>query len=125
MSMQINNEVSVSDLTKQILSVVFLVLGVVGFYYFANVLLVYRVIALLVVVVGVLFLLSTTEAGKKVLSFISESKVELNRVIWPTREETTRTTMLVFAMVFVVGFLLWLLDTFLFWGVRLLTGQGS
>jgi len=123
--MQINNEVSVSDLTKQILSVVFLVLGVVGFYYFANVLLVYRVIALLVVVVGVLFLLSTTEAGKKVLSFISESKVELNRVIWPTREETTRTTMLVFAMVFVVGFLLWLLDTFLFWGVRLLTGQGS
>jgi len=125
MSMQINNEVSVSDLTKQIFSVVFLVLGVVGFYYFANVLLVYRVIALLVVAAGVLFLLSTTEAGKKVLSFISESKVELNRVIWPTREETTRTTMLVFAMVFVVGFLLWLLDTFLFWGVRLLTGQGS
>lgn len=123
--MQINNEVSVSDLTKQIFSVVFLVLGVVGFYYFANVLLVYRVVALLVVAVGVLFLLSTTEAGKKVLSFISESKVELNRVIWPTREETTRTTMLVFAMVFVVGFLLWLLDTFLFWGVRLLTGQGS
>jgi len=123
--MQINNEVSVSDLTKQIFSVVFLVLGVVGFYYFANVLLVYRVIALLVVAAGVLFLLSTTEAGKKVLSFISESKVELNRVIWPTREETTRTTMLVFAMVFVVGFLLWLLDTFLFWGVRLLTGQGS
>jgi len=125
MSMQINNEVSVSDLTKQIFSVVFLVLGVVGFYYFANVLLVYRVVALLVVAVGVLFLLSTTEAGKKVSSFISESKVELNRVIWPTREETTRTTMLVFAMVFVVGFLLWLLDTFLFWGVRLLTGQGS
>ncbi|MDP3333119.1 MAG: preprotein translocase subunit SecE [Methylococcaceae bacterium] len=123
--MQINNEVSVSDLTKQIFSVVFLVLGVFGFYYFANVLLVYRVIALLVVAVGVLFLLSTTEAGKKLLSFISESKVELNRVIWPTREETTRTTMLVFAMVFVVGFLLWLLDTFLFWGVRLLTGQGS
>jgi len=125
MSMQINNEVSVSDLTKQIFSVVFLILGVVGFYYFSSVLLVYRVIALLVVAVGVLFLLSTTEAGKKVLSFISESKVELNRVIWPTREETTRTTMLVFAMVFVVGFLLWLLDTFLFWGVHFLTGQGS
>lgn len=123
--MQINKEVSVSDLTKQILSVVFLVLGVVGFYYYSNVLLVYRVIALLLVAIGILFLLSTTEIGMKVSSFVSESKVELNRVIWPTREETTRTTMLVFAMVFIVGFLLWILDTFLFWGVRLLTGQGS
>ncbi|MDO9204831.1 MAG: preprotein translocase subunit SecE [Methylococcaceae bacterium] len=125
MSMQINNEVSVSDLTKQIISVLFIILGLAGFYYYVNFLLVYRVIGLLIIVLGALYLLSTTFAGKKVLSFISESKIELNRVIWPTREETTRTTMLVFAMVFVVGFLLWLLDTFLFWGVRLLTGQGS
>ncbi|MDZ4158142.1 MAG: preprotein translocase subunit SecE [Methylococcales bacterium] len=123
--MQINNEVSVSDLTKQIISVLFIILGLAGFYYYVNFLLVYRVIGLLIIVLGALYLLSTTFAGKKVLSFISESKIELNRVIWPTREETTRTTMLVFAMVFVVGFLLWLLDTFLFWGVRLLTGQGS
>jgi preprotein translocase subunit SecE len=125
MSMQINNEVSVSDLTKQIISVLFIILGLAGFYYYVNFLLVYRVIGLLIIVLGALYLLSTTFAGKKVLSFISESKIELNRVIWPTREETTRTTMLVFAMVFVVGFLLWLLDTFLFWGVRILTGQGS
>lgn len=123
--MQINNEVSVSDLTKQIISVLFIILGLAGFYYYVNFLLVYRVIGLLIIVLGALYLLSTTFAGKKVLSFISESKIELNRVIWPTREETTRTTMLVFAMVFVVGFLLWLLDTFLFWGVRILTGQGS
>ncbi|MDD5112471.1 MAG: preprotein translocase subunit SecE [Methylobacter sp.] len=123
--MQTSNNISVADITKQVLSVVFLVLGVVGFYYFSDVLLVYRVISLLVVFSGVLFLLSTTSVGKKILLFILESKLELNRVIWPTREETTRTTMLVFAMVFVVGFLLWMLDTFLFWGVRLLTGQGS
>lgn len=123
--MQISNDISVADITKQVLSVVFLVLGIVGFYYFSDVLLVYRVISLLVVFSGVLFLLSTTGGGKKILLFILESKLELNRVIWPTREETARTTMLVFAMVFVVGFLLWMLDTFLFWGVRLLTGQGS
>ncbi|MDD2799925.1 MAG: preprotein translocase subunit SecE [Methylococcales bacterium] len=123
--MQTSNNISVADITKQVLSVVFLVLGVVGFYYFSDVLLVYRVISLLVVFSGVLFLLSTTSVGKKILLFILESKLELSRVIWPTREETTRTTMLVFAMVFVVGFLLWMLDTFLFWGVRLLTGQGS
>jgi preprotein translocase subunit SecE len=36
-----------------------------------------------------------------------------------------RTTLLVFAMVFIVGLILWLLDMFLFWGVRVLTGQGG
>ena len=46
-------------------------------------------------------------------------------MVWPTREETMRTTLLVFAMVTVVGLVLWLLDMALFQGVRLLTGQGG
>ena len=54
-----------------------------------------------------------------------ESKQEVRKVVWPTRDETLRTTLLVFAMVIMVGFVLWLLDMFLFWGVRVLTGQGG
>jgi preprotein translocase subunit SecE len=70
-------------------------------------------------------MLSTTHIGRLVWQFSLDSKQEIRKVIWPTRDETTRTTLLVFAMVFVVGLILWLLDTFLFWGVRLLTGQGG
>ena len=67
----------------------------------------------------------TTEIGKNVWLFVLESKQEVRKVVWPTREETVRTTLLVFAMVTVVGLILWFLDMFLFWGVRFLTGQGG
>jgi len=86
--------------------------------------LLFRVLGLVAVIVAVIALMSTTNTGKFVLSFIIESKQEVRKVIWPTRDETMRTTLLVFAMVFIVGLLLWVLDMFLFWGVRLLTGQG-
>jgi len=67
----------------------------------------------------------STELGRTVWTFALESRQEVRKVVWPTREETMRTTMLVFVMVFVVGLILWLLDMFLFWGVRFLTGQGG
>jgi len=60
----------------------------------------------------------TTGLGSYCLEFVLESKQEVRKVVWPTRDETMRTTLLVFAMVFIVGLILWLLDMFLFWGVR-------
>jgi preprotein translocase subunit SecE len=78
-------------------------------------------VAIVVSAVGVCF---TTARGHSVWGFMQESKQEFNRVVWPTREEAVRTTLLVFAMVILVGFVLWLLDTFLFWGIQLLMSQG-
>jgi preprotein translocase subunit SecE len=66
----------------------------------------------------------TTEKGKALAQFFVESKQEVKRVVWPTRDETIRTTLLVFGMVFIVGLILWLLDMFLFWAVQLLMSQG-
>jgi preprotein translocase subunit SecE len=125
MNVQVQQQASLIDIVKQVLSVVFLISGIAAFYYFSNIQLIYRVISLLVVVIIVIAVLYTTVLGKSIFSFFLESKQEVKRVVWPTREETTRTTMLVFAMVFTVGLVLWLLDMFLFWGVRLLTGQGA
>jgi preprotein translocase subunit SecE len=53
---------------------------------------------------------------------IRGSRSELRKVVWPTRAETTQTTLIVIAMVVVMGLLLWLLDVLLLWLVRLLTG---
>jgi preprotein translocase subunit SecE len=114
------------DVVKQVFSVVFVVAAVAAFYYFSEVIpLVYRVVGLLIVVLAVVGLMLTTDIGKSVWLFILEAKQEVRKVIWPTREETMRTTLLVFAMVTIVGLILWFLDMFLFWGVRLLTGQGG
>ena len=52
-------------------------------------------------------------------AFFLESKQEVRKVIWPTRDETSRTTMLVFAMVFTVGLILVVTGyDVLFWGVQ-------
>ena len=45
--------------------------------------------------------------------------------VWPSRRETTQTTLLVLAMVILVGLMLWLFDMLLLWAVKLLTGQGG
>ena len=132
MNTQAEPATSVADIVKQVFSVVFVVAGVAAFYYFSTdhsyfkeVRLLYRVLGLVVIVLMALGMMLTTDLGRTVWSFVLESKQEVRKVVWPTREETMRTTLLVFAMVFIVGLILWILDMFLFWGVRLLTGQGG
>jgi len=125
MNTQVEASASVFDVVKQVFSVILVVAGVAAFYYFSDMPLLYRVIGLIVVILVVGGMMLTTEIGRNVWYFIMESKLEVRKVVWPTREETFRTTLLVFAMVLIVGFVLWLLDMFLFWGVRYLTGQGG
>ena len=132
MNTQAEPATSVADIVKQVFSVVFVVAGVAAFYYFSTdhtyfkeVRLLYRVLGLVAIVLMALGMMLTTDLGRTVWSFVLESKQEVRKVVWPTREETMRTTLLVFAMVFIVGLILWLLDMFLFWGVRILTGQGG
>jgi len=125
MNTQVEASTSVFDVVKQVFSVIFVVAGVAAFYYFSEAPLLYRVLGLVAVALIVVGMILTTGMGRNVWSFILESKQEVRKVVWPTRDETLRTTLLVFAMVLIVGFVLWLLDMFLFWGVRFLTGQGG
>jgi len=126
MNTQAEAQTSILDIVKQVFSVVLVVGGIAAFYYFSEqVQLLYRVLGLIVIVAAVLGTMMTTELGRSVWAFVQESKVEVRKVVWPTKDETTRTTLMVFAMVTVVSLILWLLDMFLFWGVRLLTGQGG
>lgn len=123
MNTQTEASTNVFDVVKQVFSVVFVIAGIAAFYHFSDVKLIYRVLGLLAVSGGVVAMLATTAWGGTISAFIADSKIEVRKIVWPTRDETTRTTLLVFAMVSIVSLVLWLLDTFLFWGVRLLTGQ--
>jgi len=126
MNTQAEAQTSILDIVKQVVSAALVIGGIAAFYYFAEqVQLIYRVLGLVVIVAAVLSMLLTTELGREGWAFAQDSKVEVRKVVWPTKDETVRTTMLVFAMVTVVSLILWLLDMFLFWGVRLLTGQGG
>ena len=75
------------------------------------------VVAGLVAGTGV-FLVSSK--GREAREFLSESRFELRKVIWPTRQETIRTTIMVAIVVVVISLLLGVIDFFLSGGIKLL-----
>jgi preprotein translocase subunit SecE len=113
------------DTLKLIIAILVLVGGIVGFYYFGDKGLVYRVIGVLFSTLTAIGIILTTTVGKEFMGFLREAQVEVRKVIWPTRQETMQSTLVVVALVFIVGLILWTLDAGLFWGVSLLTGQGK
>jgi len=124
MSAQAEEATSVADIVKLVLSPIIVVVGVIAFYYFSDLQLLYRVLALVALIGGSIAVCFTTAIGHGVWQFALESKQEFKRIVWPTRDEAVRTTLLVFVMVFIVGLILWLLDMFLFWAVQALMSQG-
>lgn len=65
-----------------------------------------------------------TTQGQQAFSFAKEAKIELQKVVWPTRQETIQTTSIVMIMVTVTGFVLWLLDSGMMWIIGKLTRLG-
>jgi len=80
-------------------------------------------IALLVVagVVAVVVLLATTQ-GRAFIKLLKEAQVEAKRVVWPGKEETWQTTLIVLAVVVVMSLVLWGLDTLFGWMISAVIG---
>jgi len=113
------------DILKIMVAIALLIGGIAQFYYFEEESQLYRVLALLgflAVAMGVMY---TTRMGYGVWIFARDARMEVRKVVWPTRQETIQTTLMVVVMVIIVGIMLWLMDMFLRWAVFFLTGQGS
>ncbi len=82
-----------------------------------------RLIAWLVLAIVIVFLVLQSHQGKALLEFARESRIELRRVVWPSRQETVRTTLLVIGMIILVGLIIWGIDTILLHVVGWLAGQ--
>ena len=118
-------ETSGMDTAKLGLAVALIIAGILGFYYFEAYSLLFRVLGLLVVVGAAAAIALATAPGRRIWQFVSGSKMEVRKVVWPSRQETVQTTLVVFAMVLVMGIVLWLFDMVLMTIVRALTGQGG
>lgn len=113
------------DTLKLVAAAAVLVGSLVGYYYYADVAVVLRAIGVLVAFgLSVVILLQSAQ-GKALWRFVNSSRVELRKVVWPTREETIQTTMAVMIFTLIMGLFFWFLDLFLLWFTRLLTGQGG
>jgi preprotein translocase subunit SecE len=105
-----------------LMSLLLLLAGIVAFYYFSEIRLFYRVLGLFVVLGLAGYIVYQTSFGKTVYTYVLESKIELKKVVWPTKQETTQTAIGVIVIVVIIGILLWLLDMLLAWSIGTLYG---
>jgi preprotein translocase subunit SecE len=93
--------------------------GIFAFYYFNPAWQAWvRVIAFVVALLGGIAIMAVSGPGKAFLKFLSASMIELRKVVWPTKQETTQTTMVVVVAVILVGILLFFIDYILAFLVR-------
>jgi preprotein translocase subunit SecE len=111
------------DRLKWLLILVLLIAGIVANYYFAQTPWAIRTAVGILYLAILIALALWTSQGQKAWKFIQSARVELRKVVWPTRQETTQTTLVVMAMVVVTALVLWGVDTLFFWAVSLVTGQ--
>lgn len=111
-----------SNKTYLIAAIGVLVMGMILFYYFSDIRLFYRVIGMITVLILSGYIGYQSDFGKLVYSYVTDSKIELKKVTWPTKQETTQTTLGVIFVVIVVGILLWLFDMLLGWAIGTLYG---
>ena len=105
-----------------IISIGILITGMILFYYFSDIRLFYRVLGMISVLILSGYIGYQSDFGKLVYSYITDSKVELKKVTWPTKQETTQTTLGVIVVVIIVGIILWLFDMLLGWAIGTLYG---
>ncbi|HHH13334.1 MAG TPA: preprotein translocase subunit SecE [Thiolapillus brandeum] len=127
MNAQADNKETNSSLdTVKLAVAVGLVVGaIVGFYLLEAKPLWVRLLEILVLAGAAVFIALQTEPGRRIKAFFSAAQMEVRKVVWPTRQETVQTTLVIFLVVLVTSLFLWAVDSILFVLVRLFTGQGG
>ncbi|HIF89224.1 MAG TPA: preprotein translocase subunit SecE [Candidatus Thioglobus sp.] len=77
----------------------------------------FKVLILLAGVVVAAFVFTQSSQGERFIHFAKETRIELRKVVWPTREETLKTTGMIMVAVVIVAIFLWIVDAFFTWGV--------
>ena len=119
MAKQIENLKSGTDNWKTILAILIVVAGLalyyvnpLGFNGLTKVLITLVVFALAVTV------FVKSDRGDQFIHFLKETRIELRKVVWPTRQETIKTTGIIMVAVIIIAIFLWIVDAFFTWGVQ-------
>jgi preprotein translocase subunit SecE len=96
--------------------------AVVGNYLYSDVSVVLRTSAVIALVAIAGITAVYTAKGKAAITFASESRMEVRKVVWPTRQEATQTTIIVLIVTVVMALALWGIDGIMVRLVRLVTG---
>tara|TARA_B100000959_G_scaffold243821_1_gene267359 strand:+ start:1390 stop:1758 length:369 start_codon:yes stop_codon:yes gene_type:complete len=106
-----NREINtVVDTLKLMASVSILFASIVAFYYFSEISVLIRALVIISALVISLLIFFRTQRGIIFWDFLQGSRVEMRKVVWPTKQETIQTTLTVFIFVLILGIFFWLLD---------------
>ena len=114
-----------ANTAKLVIAIVLVVAGIAAFYLLDGQALWLRWVA---VVAGIALggvVIAFSQYGHDFKQFVVSARVELRKIVWPTRQETGMTTLVVLGFVLIAGLFFWGLDVVLAWATRALTGQGS
>ncbi len=113
----------VLDIIKLLMAAAAILGGLYSYYYFEfELALPVRVLLVLGGAgIGIAIGMMSTQ-GQRLWHFIQGSRVEIRKVVWPTRQETTQTAIAVFVFTLIMAVFFWLLDSGLLWLTRKLVG---
>ena len=123
MATSVEPKSSMIDIVKLLIALALLIASIFVFYQFEDSVL-YGVLGLLALAgVGVAIAATTTQ-GKSLLSFMGAARTEVRKIVWPSRQETMQTTLMVFIIVVILSIFLWFVDMLLGWGIKELLARG-
>ncbi|MBE0369848.1 preprotein translocase subunit SecE [Pseudoalteromonas sp. MMG013] len=122
MSTNVETPSSSMDMVKWLVAISLLTGAVVFNYLYADMSVLIRAVGVVVAVAVALGIAATTGKGSIFIAFAKEARIEVRKVVWPTRQETTHTTFIVMIATVIMALILWGLDGLLFRVVGFLTG---
>ena len=105
-----DSDSSKQDWLKWTVVAAIVIAGVYANSYFSAESLLLRTIGLLIAAGVAGWIAAQTVRGRAFVNLCLEARVEIRKVVWPTRQETTNTTIVVLIVIFIVALILWLLD---------------
>jgi len=107
------------------IAIALLLAGVVGYYVLETQSIWLRWGSVVAGLIAGALVFGLSSGGRDFRQFMLDARNELRKVFWPTKNETWITTLAVFIFAVVAGLGFWLLDLFLAWATKMLTGQGG
>jgi preprotein translocase subunit SecE len=113
---------SFKDSALLIFSIIAILSGIAAFYWFDEQPLFLRVGMVVLGLAAGAGLLWLSTYGREFVQFAQAARVELRKVVWPSRTETFQTTYVVIGFAIVMGLFFFVLDWILTWMTRFLGG---
>ncbi len=125
MTQKVETGPSALDTVKLAAAVAVLLGGIAAFYVMSSYPLALRWVIVLASLGAGIFVALQSMQGRAFWDFVQGSRVELRKVVWPTRQETLQTTLVVFVAILAMGIFFWALDWILGSVTAALTGRGD